>query len=477
MPNTILGEHSVLLPTGTTAQRPGTPAIGMLRYNTTIGSLEQYMIDGWQAVTVPPAISTVSPATFNGEQGTQFTINGSFFDATATVFFLANNGNGTSYQAATVTRDSSTQLRATTPRDFTVAEEPLAVQVVNGSGISVVLANAIDCGGSPTWSTASGSVATLYDGARTINVTLVATDPDAGATISYSLVSGSLPPGVTLNSNGTLTGTASAVGSNTTYNFTARATDNAGNIADRAFSITVNAPQVSAYAFTGGDQSFTVPSGLTSFFVKLWGAGGGGPDGSQSGGGGGHASGNRASSGGQVYTVRVGGAGGTNCFGNCSNQNSGGGFGGGGGAHEGSGGGGGSFLFLGGTGFANIVAAAGGGGGGGGGTSGNNGGAGGGDSGQAGGGGAGGTQNSGSQLNGGGGSSGGGGGGGYRGGSGGFRAGSWLHYSGGGGSGHVGGLTGATNQAGNRNTPGGSADGDRSGAGNIRSNGRVVIRF
>jgi len=250
MPNTILADQHVLLPTGTTAQRPASPGIGMLRYNTTLGSLEQYMVDGWQSVTVPPTITAVSPTTFNGEQGTQFTISGTYFDATATVHFVPNNGSGTPAQAATVTRDSSAQLRATTPRDFTVAEEPLLVRVTNGSGISVTLAFAIDCGGSPTWSTASGSIASLFDGNRTISTSVVATDPDAGATISYSIVSGSLPSGVSMNSSGAFSGTAAAVGSNTTYNFTVRATDNAGNTADRAFSITVNAPQVAAYGYT-----------------------------------------------------------------------------------------------------------------------------------------------------------------------------------------------------------------------------------
>jgi len=38
-------------PNGTTAQRPGTPAVGMTRYNSTLGQLETYVTAGWQAVT------------------------------------------------------------------------------------------------------------------------------------------------------------------------------------------------------------------------------------------------------------------------------------------------------------------------------------------------------------------------------------------------------------------------------------------
>ena len=38
-------------PNGTTGQRPGTPAVGMTRYNSTLGQLETYVTAGWQAVT------------------------------------------------------------------------------------------------------------------------------------------------------------------------------------------------------------------------------------------------------------------------------------------------------------------------------------------------------------------------------------------------------------------------------------------
>lgn len=41
------GVGSVTLPTGTTAQRPGSPTVGMLRFNTTIGSTEYYTGTVW----------------------------------------------------------------------------------------------------------------------------------------------------------------------------------------------------------------------------------------------------------------------------------------------------------------------------------------------------------------------------------------------------------------------------------------------
>lgn len=225
------------VPAGTTAQRPASPNVGYIRYNTTLGFLEQYTADGWQGIAPPPLITSVSPTTYNGEQGTSFTINGSNFDTTATVKFITNQG--AEFNAATVSRVNSAQLIATTPQDFTVAQEPLDVKVINGSGLAATIENVIDCGGVPTWNTASGSLGTAIEQASaSFNVS--AGDPDAGATVTYSLESGSLPSGLSLNSStGAITGTTANLSSDTTYNFELGANDNAGNKTVRSFSIIV----------------------------------------------------------------------------------------------------------------------------------------------------------------------------------------------------------------------------------------------
>lgn len=223
-------------PAGTTAQRPNGQ-VGQIRYNSTIGKNEMMDSEGWTAVASPPQITSVSPSTYNGEQGSSFTINGAFFDTGATVKFITNVG--TEYSAATVSRISATQLIATTPQDFTVAQEPLKVKVINSSGLAYILDAAIDCGGVPAWNTASGLINSTEEGSL-VNTVISAADPDTGSTITYSIQSGILPSGVSLNaSNGSITGTAGAVTGDTTYNFTAAATDNAGNQTTRAFSIQI----------------------------------------------------------------------------------------------------------------------------------------------------------------------------------------------------------------------------------------------
>lgn len=231
------GTESMLVPKGTTAQRPSSPVIGHVRYNTNTDCLEQYTSLGWAGIAAPPVITSISPTTFSGESGSTITINGANFQTGIVATFITNAG--TAYNASATTFVSGSQITATTPQDFTVADEPLDVKVTNSNGLSVTLSDALDCGGIPNWTTSAGSLGITYG--STVNYTIAATDPDSGGTIaSYTIASGSLPSGVTLNSStGVISGTNTTAGS-TSYSFTARATDNAGNTADRSFSFTVN---------------------------------------------------------------------------------------------------------------------------------------------------------------------------------------------------------------------------------------------
>jgi len=47
---TLNSTGSFTVPSGTTAQRPGSPVNGMLRYNTTIPQLEIYVGGSWSAL-------------------------------------------------------------------------------------------------------------------------------------------------------------------------------------------------------------------------------------------------------------------------------------------------------------------------------------------------------------------------------------------------------------------------------------------
>jgi len=267
------------LPNGTTAERPGTPPLGALRYNTTTGFAEVYTAAGWGSFGAqPPVVSGVSPATYNGDAGTQFTITGANFTNDVIVKFITNNG--TEYSAQTVAFVDQTTIRATTPQDFTVAQEPLDVKIIQASGTFTKLA-AIDCGGVPTWTTAAGTIGT-YDFADTtsqsVSITLVATDLDANSSVTYSVVSGALPGNLSLaSSTGVISGSLTEPGASTlTNNFTVRATDVGSNNTDRAFNIIRRRLDGSSQAQAGASAAAIYSLGQTAsgvYWIKPTGYG------------------------------------------------------------------------------------------------------------------------------------------------------------------------------------------------------------
>ena len=64
-----LGPDIIQLPTGTTAQRPGSPAEGQLRYNTTTKGVEFYNGSGWAS------ISAIAPSPIQSNNNTWFYMN------------------------------------------------------------------------------------------------------------------------------------------------------------------------------------------------------------------------------------------------------------------------------------------------------------------------------------------------------------------------------------------------------------------
>jgi hypothetical protein len=264
----------------------------------------------------------------------------------------------------------------------------------------------------------------------------------------------------------------SGLSTTTTYYVVAYATNSVGTTYGSQVSFTTLIQ--TDYAYTGGQQTFTVPAGITTINIEAWGAQGGtgwinGSLGSGIGGNGGYAKGTLSVTQGQTIYLYVGGQGG-------STSNIGvGGYNGGGTSQDndgdsddaGGGGGGASDIRIGGVALSDRVLVAGGGGGGG--CNSGNGGAGGGTSGLQGLGSTGGlpgTQVSGYTLGTGqsavtADSSGGGvvgsGGGGYYGG---YRGGSDYFSGGGGGSSYTGGVTSGSTTADQRS-----------------GNGRILISY
>ena len=182
------------------------------------------------AITLP-TVTSISPDTITNAQ-TSITITGTNFVNGATVNAISTTG--AIYTADTVTFNSSTSISAA----FTLTVDgTYYIRVENPDGLAGRSSTALlTVSDAPTWSTAAGSLGSVAAGSA-VSFTVTATSDSA---ITYSVVSGSLPGGTSLNSStGEISGTESGTTAETIYSFTIRATDAEAQTADRAFSITV----------------------------------------------------------------------------------------------------------------------------------------------------------------------------------------------------------------------------------------------
>jgi len=267
------------LPVGNTAARSSIPSIGDFRYNNQTAEVEFYNGGQWKNIMVDaisqPLINNISPTSFSGAAGTSITIVGQNFVSGANVHFVSSV-NGSSTAAGSVAFASAGILTAVTPT-LTTAGEPYGVKVTNPDGGQTLLEAALDAGSSPTFTTPAGSIGSgIQKGTTLSGIAVTATDPD-GQTITYSevtsvLTSNSNTPAATMNltlnsSTGAITGTAPNVSSDTTYNFTIRASDGV-NTTDRAFSLGIQAASNPTYWFRGSAHGGT--GGSDTSVVTGW---------------------------------------------------------------------------------------------------------------------------------------------------------------------------------------------------------------
>lgn len=179
-----------------------------------------------------PTITSFTPTTITNDQ-TLITFTGTNYVRNPII--TAIGSNGIIVQADTVSFTNSTTVAA----NFTLTvDQTYYVRIENPDGTAVQTATAsLTVSDAPTWSTAAGSLGSVAQGGA-FSTTVSATSDSA---VTYSVVSGALPSGITLNtSTGVISGTESGSDTQeTVYAFTIRATDAESQTADRAFSITV----------------------------------------------------------------------------------------------------------------------------------------------------------------------------------------------------------------------------------------------
>ena len=289
---------------GTTAQRPATAEVGAIFYNGTNGTLEVYTSSGWKSATISQGNTSSRPASpfigqlyANGElqrleiytgasygwqnivaetpgvigytgtvleTNTTNTINitGTNFASGAIVTLVGTDG--TEYSATSTTVNNLTSITATFG-SIPANKEPYDIRVTNPSNLYGVYYDVLTVNDSPVWATSSGNIGSVIE-SNSASFTISATDEE-NQSLTYSILSGSLPTGLTLNSStGVVSGTAGPVTGDTTYTFTARVSDGNNN-SDRSFNIIVT--DSSSIADVFGDSSIKLYYKLDSDFTDF----------------------------------------------------------------------------------------------------------------------------------------------------------------------------------------------------------------
>ncbi len=113
----------------------------------------------------------------------------------------------------------------------------------------------------PIWNTPAGSLGT-FPSLLPATFQLSASAQSPASSISYALLCGVLPPELSLDQDGLITGTPTLVTLATTSTFTVRVTDNLNNLRDRTFSMVVSGAAI---------PNFTTPAGsLLSVQDSIW---------------------------------------------------------------------------------------------------------------------------------------------------------------------------------------------------------------
>ena len=116
-----------------------------------------------------------------------------------------------------------------------------SVRLSNPVGLRDTVADGLIVDPAPVWITEEGMLGFVVDAVSGDHFTLEATDAE-GQTVTYALISGSLPPGLSLDTNtGVISGDPDDVDENTDHDFVITATDTAPvpNVVERSFTIRI----------------------------------------------------------------------------------------------------------------------------------------------------------------------------------------------------------------------------------------------
>ena len=206
-----------------------------------------------------PKIQTIvypgNDTAVNTAGGDTVFLNGSGFVTGCTVIV-----NGAAVPS--VTFNSSSNVGFTTSAQ---SSGGYPIYVVNPDGGTAIAVPGLQYSGVPVWSTAAGSLGSVYETTAFANTVVAIGD----VPITYNVATGSLPTGASLNTaSGLISGSSVATASPTTYNFTIAATDAQNQDTNRAFSLTVN-PDVVTWSSPANNVVYSVTTNSAISNVSL----------------------------------------------------------------------------------------------------------------------------------------------------------------------------------------------------------------
>ena len=241
----LLGADSSLIAyTGSASISPTAAFSAIVVVNGTVNDILQFSYQTTvfstaetTQTTAGPFITNATPTSLPNANNT-ITVTGGNFASGITATFTGTDL--TPRTAKGIVRNSATSIVVTRPDNMPQQYAPYTLTLGNPGIYNPTTSNShiqtgISVGGAPAWTTSANLPSALLN--VPYSVTLVATDPDAGGSISYSYVSGTLPSGVSFNaSTGVISGTPTNA-SGTSFTYTVRATDSGANTTDRTFTI------------------------------------------------------------------------------------------------------------------------------------------------------------------------------------------------------------------------------------------------
>lgn len=210
-----------------------------------------------ETVSFGPTIPLITTIDYPGDDtaadpagGQTIIIRGSNFTAQSSVYLAGNPVSPLAFV-------NSSALSFTAPAQTTGV---YSLYVVNDNGATAIAVPGLLYSGTPTWTTSAGSLGSVYETSN-VNVNLQATG-DGNVTFAAS-ASNTIPTGLTLNSNGLLTGTVPATDPTTTYTFSVDAIDEQNQETARSFSITFLKDEV-IWASPANGASYSLGTGVSN---------------------------------------------------------------------------------------------------------------------------------------------------------------------------------------------------------------------